>query len=660
MGDNVDLDAGSGGATIKTDDDGTAHWQYVKMSYGPDNTQTRVTASVGLPCVLLAGTAEFGKLAAGTAEIGNVKNSGTFVIQEDGAALTALQLIDDIVYTDDGDWTATSSKHALIGGVYQSTPGTITDGDTGPLRVDVNGHVITSAHADSIALADNVSNTANIEVDEAGAFKVNASFGYCYDGSTWDRLRGDSTNGLLVNLGSNNDITAVVTNAGTFAVQADSVIPGVGATNLGKAIDSAVGATDTGIALLAKHKENQVHLATADDDYDILTMDRLGSLHVNAESHHVFDTLNATTGWTVLGDDTTNLATTKKHVSGTDALTFDKANGTANTVFAGIQKTLSSVDLGSVSAHDLLQGTFYIPTLTDVSYAFLRIGTDSSNYNEWQLPDTVLTAAVFEVGALSVGDADYTAITGDGWDPSAITYISIGVAFDSETDTLAGIVFDEISYHTNQHTSAIIGSEVTSEVSSANINLQRIGGSVTDKGAGNESNGSQRIVIATDDVNLSAIKTAVEGATPAGTNAIGKLAANSGVDIGDVDVTSVPRSISGPAEPGNSIDSYTQVAINLTTGADQVLVSSAPSKQIWVYGYTFTCGDADGQTVSFQDEDDVALSGIMEFQRYGGVAISPSGNFSMPIFKLATNKDLEIDITGGDVDGWLTYAILSV
>jgi hypothetical protein len=35
--------------------------------------------------------------------------------------------------------------------------------------------------------------------------------------------------------------------------------------------------------------------------------------------------------------------------------------------------------------------------------------------------------------------------------------------------------------------------------------------------------------------------TAITNALPAGTNAIGKLAANSGVDIGDVDVTSLPN-----------------------------------------------------------------------------------------------------------------------
>jgi len=150
----------------------------------------------------------------------------------------------------------------------------------------------------------------------------------------------------------------------------------------------------------------------------------------------------------------------------------------------------------------------------------------------------------------------------------------------------------------------------------------------------------------------------VVAALPAGTNAIGKLAANSGVDIGDVDVLSVPSAIQGPGNP--TIDSYAHVAINLTTGADQVLVSSAASKQIWVYGYAFSCGDANGQTVSLQDEDDTAVTGIMEFAQYGGISVAPSGNFSMPLFKLATDKDLEIDITGGDVDGWLAYAIVSV
>lgn len=53
------------------------------------------------------------------------------------------------------------------------------------------------------ALADNTANPTTTSV---------ASFGMVYDGSTWDRQLGDSTNGTLVNLGSNNDVSL---NAGT-------------------------------------------------------------------------------------------------------------------------------------------------------------------------------------------------------------------------------------------------------------------------------------------------------------------------------------------------------------------------------------------------------------------------------------------------------------
>ena len=49
MADNIVLNAGTGGETLATDDDGTAQHQYVKVEFGGDNTQTRVTTTVGLP-----------------------------------------------------------------------------------------------------------------------------------------------------------------------------------------------------------------------------------------------------------------------------------------------------------------------------------------------------------------------------------------------------------------------------------------------------------------------------------------------------------------------------------------------------------------------------------------------------------------------------------
>jgi hypothetical protein len=121
-------------------------------------------------------------------------------------------------------------------------------------------------------------------------------------------------------------------------------------------------------------------------------------------------------------------------------------------------------------------------------------------------------------------------------------------------------------------------------------------------------------------------------------------------------IDNIVGSIAGAGSP--TIDSYQQVAINLAAGANQLLVSSAANKQIWVYGYHFMVNAAG--TVSFQDEDDTALTGVMPFAANGGATIHPSGNFAMPIWKLATDKDLEVDLVTAELDGYLCYSIVSV
>jgi hypothetical protein len=128
------------------------------------------------------------------------------------------------------------------------------------------------------------------------------------------------------------------------------------------------------------------------------------------------------------------------------------------------------------------------------------------------------------------------------------------------------------------------------------------------------------------------------------------------VDDNSASLTVDNTSIDGPGKP--TIDSYTHLAINLAAGANQLLVSSAANKQIWVYAVSFVCSAAG--TVSFQDEDDTAISGIMPFAANSGMAQGPSGNFAMPLWKLATDHDLEVDIVTAEVDGFLTYAIVSV
>ena len=224
MADNVELDAGTGGSTIATDDDGTAHHQYTKVEYGPDNTQTKVTATNGLP------------------------------IQGDGTALPV----------DGSSVTQPVSAAAL------------------PLP--------SGAATSAAQLAD----------------------------------------------GHN------VANAGTFAVQADSVIPGVGATNLGKAEDAAHSSGDTGVMALGVRNDTLAAFVGTDGDYTPLQMDAEGRVYVAISNNDLVSTNNSSTDvlagdvtFTGTGEDISDYAAVSvqvfaSHVSATDGLSVEFSTDNSN------------------------------------------------------------------------------------------------------------------------------------------------------------------------------------------------------------------------------------------------------------------------------------------------------------------------------------------
>lgn len=149
------------------------------------------------------------------------------------------------------------------------------------------------------------------------------------------------------------------------------------------------------------------------------------------------------------------------------------------------------------------------------------------------------------------------------------------------------------------------------------------------------------------------------------TNSAAILADTAAIDTATaanvVNTANIEASLSGVAGAllPTAFDSYVHIAINVAAGAtDTVLVSSAANKQIWVYGYEFSTDIAG--TISIQDEDNTAVTGIMTFGIGGGAVVSPSGNLNMPIWKLATDKDLEVDTVTCTLDGWLVYAIVDV
>jgi hypothetical protein len=118
LADNVELDAGSGGATIATDDDGTAHHQYVKVEFGADDTQTPVDASNPLPTTdadvttaaeAIQAAVEGTLTVAGTVDLGATDNAVldsivsllTTIDVDTGAAATDLAALEVLITTID-------------------------------------------------------------------------------------------------------------------------------------------------------------------------------------------------------------------------------------------------------------------------------------------------------------------------------------------------------------------------------------------------------------------------------------------------------------------------------------------------------------------------------------------------------------------------------
>lgn len=104
-----------------------------------------------------------------------------------------------------------SNQSTLIGHVdgIETLLGTI-DSDTSTLAgtdfmlgTDFSDVFGTTSVVNIATLADDISNSTDV-VNTRG-------FNMMFDGTAWDRVRGDSTNGMLVNLGSNNDVTVTGT-----------------------------------------------------------------------------------------------------------------------------------------------------------------------------------------------------------------------------------------------------------------------------------------------------------------------------------------------------------------------------------------------------------------------------------------------------------------
>ena len=340
--DDFTANAGSGGDTFGADDIAGVKYPRSKIIIGADGSNDGdVSAANPLPvtgtvAVTNTGLTELAaainssqldvNIAASAATITvashAVTNAGTFATQVDGAALTALQLIDDVVYADDVAFTAATNKVIATGGIV--TADSVDAGDVGAfamlanrqqkvtlydsagaelavgggtqytedaaaaanpignalivIREDGRAGSLTSTDGDNVALRGNnlgelyVKHTDSIAVTNAGLTELAAAI--------------NASSQMDVNIAASNATITVashaVTNAGTFAVQVD----GSALTAL-QLIDDAVfaedvaaQAADKGIAVLAVRRDADTSLVGTDNDYANLQVDANGYLKV--------------------------------------------------------------------------------------------------------------------------------------------------------------------------------------------------------------------------------------------------------------------------------------------------------------------------------------------------------------------------------------------
>ena len=156
----------------------------------------------------------------------------------------------------------------------------------------------------------------------------------------------------------------------------------------------------------------------------------------------------------------------------------------------------------------------------------------------------------------------------------------------------------------------------------------------------------------------------IVAAIPAGTNAIGKLAANSGVDIGDVDVTTQPARDKATDNVGASLDTSAIMndttaltpkfaAIDAAGSGDNTIVAAVAGKKIRVLAVNFLVAAA--VTVRFEDgAGGTALTGQYQFGAQGEGIVLPFNPVGW--FETTANTLLNMELSGAvSVDGSFVY-----
>lgn len=569
-----------------------------------DGTVTANLGTIGGAATAANQTAITGSKAPGTAATNSILAGGVYT--SGGITLTtgqqaALQVDSTGALLISGSITASNPSVATINATVPSSATYVGMNNGGNIvaMTTSDGTSLNVAGAGVSSGADNVSNTATGLIDYSRPS--------WYDGSTWDRARGDSTDGLLVNLGANNDVTVTgtvaATQSGTWNI-----------TNI-----SGTVSLPTGASTAAK----QPALGTAGSaSSDVITVqgiasmtplivgDGSGALNVIVDSGTLAATQSGT--WTT-------------RVVGNAGAIFDGATGAAvpaNVLFTGLSdgtnlrgwlnaaNALNSTGVGLGTAQTIGQFDDTSPTsITENQFGNLRISANRNLYG------TIRDAAGNERGAnVSAGNA-------------------LLVDASATTQPVSGTV---------------------SITANSAINVAQVNGATTLAGNGASGTGAQRVTIANDSTGILASIGSITSSIVPGTAAtnLGK-AEDAALASGDTGVMALAVQIATPADSAADSDYsplqmkngllFTSAAANTVGGTSLATLTAANSTNATnvkasagsVYGLSGYTISATAAWLSLYNNSGTPTCGTSIIQQYliPGSATGAGFNISFPVPK---------------------------
>jgi hypothetical protein len=395
--------------------------------------------------------------------------------------------------------------------------------------------------ADNVTVDNGDGTDYTVSSDEgAGGHVQRTKLAYSADGSE-THVTADA-DGLLVNLGANNDVTVtgtVTANAGTgtLAVSAASLPLPSGAATAAK--QPALGTAGTASA-------------------DVITVQGVASMTALTVADGG-STLSVDDGGSTISIDDGGAAIT---VDGTVAV-----SGTV-TVDLGVNNDVT-VTSGSITADTELPTAAALadnasnPTTPTVGSALLLF--DGST---WDRARTGVGDAASSLGLVQNLPMLWNGSTHDRMPGSATDGVTVNLGSNNDV-TVTGTVTANLAAGTNNIGDVDIASIAAGDNNIGNVDVASI---------------------AAGDNNIGNVD--IASALPAGTNAIGKLAANSGVDIGDVDVTSIIPG-TGATNSGKAVDGIAGATDTGTLALfvrDDALATLTPADGDYTQGRTDSTG----------------------------------------------------------------------